>query len=275
MKVKTVRSVTEYLYLINKLENNDFNWFRGHTHTSYQLEPTLYRNKKEVITGIGDIKIRHYEVENEEIAIKEFKDKLQSKIANYQYNDLDYLYLMQHNGIDTRLLDFTSSPLIALFFSVAVTKEKKDPNNFKNIVSKNDDDEFDPNCSAVFCINPLKINLISFNKEEVIDFKEKSLTELRNLPTPVCIEPTNIKIDKRLEIQKGKFVFFGSEVKQLDWYTEVRKNILKILIPDEERSEILKELDSEFNINYSTVYPDYEGLKKHINMKTKDNYLKL
>ncbi|WP_160137472.1 FRG domain-containing protein [Chryseobacterium sp. c4a] len=270
MKVKTVRSIKEYLYLINQLENIDFNWFRGHTYTDYRLEPTLYRNKKEVITGEGNIKFRHYEVENEEIAIEEFKNKLQSKIDNYQYNDLDYLYLMQHNGINTRLLDFTSSPLIALFFSVVKAK----PDNL-NLIHKEDEDEFQPNCSAVFCINPLKINLISFDKEEVINFKEKSLNELRNLLTPVCIEPTNIKIDKRLEIQKGKFVLFGSEVKELDWYTEARKNILKILIPDEERSNILKELDLKFGINYSTVYPDYEGLRKFINLKTKDNFRKL
>ena len=272
MTIETVTSIKEFLYLIHKTEYIDYNWFRGHKEAIYRLEPTLYRNKKEIITGEGVIKMRHYEVEDEDVALKEFRKNFKNQVDNYKYNDIDYLYLMQHNGINTRLLDFTLNPLIALFFGVVENKEGK--KNY-NIVEKTENDEFDDDSSAVFCINPLKINLISFSSERIIDFAHKSFKILRQMPMPVCIEPTEVKIDRRLEIQKGKFVFFGTEVKELDWYEEPRKHILKILIPDEHRHKILKELDRKFNINFSTVYPDYEGLKKYVNQKTKGRLKKL
>lgn len=272
MTIETVISVKEFLYLLHKTEYIKYNWFRGHKEATYRLEPTLYRNKKAVISGEGIIKFRHFEVEDEDIALKEFRKNFTNQIDNYKYNDLDFLYLMQHNGINTRLLDFTLNPLIALFFSVVEDKEDKKK---QSLIEKGENNEFDDNCAAVFCVDPLKINLLSFQSEKIIDFAHISFKRLRQMAMPVCIEPAEVKIDRRLEIQKGRFIFFGSEVKELDWYEEPRKHILKILIPDEHRSKILKELHSKFNINYSTVYPDYEGLKKYVNQKTKGRLKKI
>ena len=266
MKVKVIKSVNEFLSLIHHTENFENNWFRGHKETEYRLEPNLYRSKKEVITGDDYIQFRHYEIEDEQLAIKEFKAKFSPSIDDYKLNDLDYLYLMQHNGIKTRLLDFTSNPLIALFFSVV---EDKTSNENKEDWSS--EDEFDENCSSVFCIDPKMVNKISFGVESIIDLSFLEFKKIKNLLTTVCIEPKNSKIDKRLEAQYGKFVLFGSEVNSLDWYDVPRKSMLKILIPNSKRTKILNELDRKFNINYMTVYPDNEGLKHYVNSKVKGN----
>ena len=115
MKIELIKSVNEFLSLIHQTENFENNWYRGHKETDFRLEPTLYREKKQVLTGDEHFQVRHFEVEDEEFLINEFKTKLPLTINDYTPSDLDYLYLMQHNGIKTRLLDFTTNPLIALF----------------------------------------------------------------------------------------------------------------------------------------------------------------
>ncbi|CAM4002989.1 FRG domain-containing protein [Flavobacterium branchiophilum] len=270
MKTIIAKNINEFLNIIHQNENFKNNWYRGHKETSYRLEPTLYRNKKEVITGEKPVQFRYYEINDENLSIKEFKKFFKGKTDNYKYSDIDYLYMMQHNGIETRLLDFTSNPLIALFFSVVDKKQV-------NIEKENyqSDDELDEECSAIFCIDPISVNKVSFNTESIIDLSFVKFNKIKNLRTPICIEPKNTKIDKRLENQYGKFVLFGSEVNPLDWYDITRKSILKIIIPNSKRPQILKELNNRFKINYSYVYPDNEGLKLQVKKKVEDKYKKL
>ncbi|MDY0990243.1 FRG domain-containing protein [Flavobacterium sp. CFBP9031] len=251
MKIELIKSVNEFLSLIHQTENFENNWYRGHKETDFRLEPTLYREKKQVLTGDEHFQVRHFEVEDEEFLINEFKTKLPLTINDYTPSDLDYLYLMQHNGIKTRLLDFTTNPLIALFFSVFESKDiKKESEDFTRR------DEFDENCSSVFCINPKIVNKVSFGVESVVDLSFLNFDEVRFLQTPVCIEPKNTKIDKRIEAQFGKFVLFGKEVNPLDWYDVPRKKMLKILIPNSKREKILNELNRKYGLNSESVYPD-------------------
>lgn len=270
MNIEIVKNLNEFLNVIHRTEYFKNNWYRGHRETSYRLEPSIYRNKVSVVTGEESIQFRHYEVKDENLAIKEFKKKFDNKLSNHIYSDLDYLYLMQHNGIETRLLDFTSNPLIALFFSVV---ERKNINLVKEDFES--EYEFDDECSAVFCVNPIDINKMSFGQDKIIDLSYMKFTKFKNLLTPICIEPNNCKIDRRLDIQNGKFVLFGKEANALDWYDITRKSMLKIIIPNSKRPQILKELSKKFNIDYTTVYPDYEGLKLHVKNKIEGKYKKL
>lgn len=251
MKIEVINSVNEFLNVIHQTENFENCWYRGHKEATFRLEPTLYREKKQVLEGHKRFQIRHYEVEDEELIINEFKTKLPLTMNDYIPNDLDYLYLMQHNGIKTRLLDFTANPLIALFFSVYESKNRnEDTEDFT------ERDEFDENCSTVFCINPKIVNKVSYGIESIVDLSFLNFQKVRFLHTPVCIEPKNPKIDKRIEAQFGKFVLFGKEVNPLDWYDVPRKKMLKILIPNSKRIRILRELNRKYGINSESVYPD-------------------
>jgi len=273
MKLEVAKNINEFLNIIHKTDYFNNNWFRGHRDAHFRLEPSLYRGKKEVITGAGRIQLRHYELNDENLAIKEFKKRVSSSYANYNLSDIDYLYMMQHHGIETRLLDFSTNPLIALFFSVA--ESKRTENQFKKSHYSQKLDEFAEDCSSVFCINPKTINKVSFGKEKIIDLSYVKFKDIQNLLTPVCIEPTDNSISTRLKTQNGKFVLFGSEVNPLDWYDVPRQTMLKILIPNSKRERILFNLDKKFDINYTTVYPDIEGIKLYVKRKVENNYKKL
>lgn len=73
-------------------------WFRGHSDYSWKLKPTIFRENYD-------------EAGMYEEFIRRFPDH-----SNSHRNVFEWLTLMQHYGLPTRLLDWTTNLLVALFF---------------------------------------------------------------------------------------------------------------------------------------------------------------
>jgi len=85
--------------------------FRGLVHSEYDLESSLERESKAVY--------RRWEV-LEELTLPEFMARARSHLrASLIPTDLlTWLAEMQHSGAPTRLVDFTYSPFVALYFAI-------------------------------------------------------------------------------------------------------------------------------------------------------------
>lgn len=97
--------ISQFLQQINLGDNFIY---RGHSDYRWVLTPSVGRHYK---GPWGDV------LEWELRALMEFKNRA---IPHLKYNpktDIEWLCLMQHHGLSTRLLDFTTNPLIALFFA--------------------------------------------------------------------------------------------------------------------------------------------------------------
>lgn len=94
----------DFLEWINR--HSDSRWiFRGLGDDRFLLQPTVGR-----VTG--------YALAQERAVIELFKRRLPEFNGETGFEALDYLALAQHHGLPTRLLDWTTNPLVAAFFAV-------------------------------------------------------------------------------------------------------------------------------------------------------------
>jgi FRG domain len=84
--------------------------FRGQSDKNYSLLPSVARHPKEYT--YGDITTLESEL------IKEFKRLSLRELEFVPESDFEWLFLAQHHGLPTRLLDWSTNPLVGLYFSV-------------------------------------------------------------------------------------------------------------------------------------------------------------
>ncbi len=109
LEVGSAHSLSDILRIGSILQfgaSNGNLWFRGHAKLSWKLVPKLHRG--------SDSKA-------ENVMITEFKSRAHTRKENCPPDDnhAAWVCLMQHNKLPTRLLDWSSSILVAAYFAVA------------------------------------------------------------------------------------------------------------------------------------------------------------
>lgn len=84
-------------------------WFRGQANAAWRLEPSLARPPASI--------------SKEAALIKRFRQNAITLISGEPHGDWAWLFLMQHHGLPTRLLDWSENPLIALYFATSSHRE--------------------------------------------------------------------------------------------------------------------------------------------------------
>jgi len=184
--------------------------------------------------------------ENEKRLFDEFKRKSIPYLSNYylkQNDDWELLCLAQHHGLPTRLLDWTTNPLAALFFAL----DKSNPKE---------------NCPIVWNFQPERKDFIQDKDRKRKPF---NIDRTKVLPPPI--------ITPRLKSQEGWFSvhkYDDSDTKfiPLEEQRIYQNNLtlFKINIDDSLTGNLprWKQNLNRLGINSSTIYSDLDGLSKYL-----------
>jgi hypothetical protein len=118
-----IGTISRFLQRLEAIETDERRilYFRGLSKESYELEPSIYRNK-----GL---------IANEARMLKELIVRCPNDFDDSS-STFQTLVKMQHYGVPTRLLDITSNPLVALYF--ACTRHESDDEDGEVIVTSFD-----------------------------------------------------------------------------------------------------------------------------------------
>jgi hypothetical protein len=109
--MSTVSSVKEFAdLLIDAVGSGNKFWFRGTRDSTHKLIPSLYRHP--TVHGADRL------IDLEWQLLSEFRHQAPPFASKMPSDNLELLFLMQHYGVPTRLLDWTENPFIALFFAL-------------------------------------------------------------------------------------------------------------------------------------------------------------
>jgi FRG domain len=235
-------------------------FYRGHPKSSYTLLPGLYRG-----IDIHDKRIPDSLWNIESDLFYEFRSKAKD-LHGQSLSDWDILFFMQHHGVRTRLLDWTDSLGMAVYFALQnYTPENADPciwvlNPYKfNEVFHGTRDIWDP----------ILLNFYRDYYEEGESYQDLMLYENNGKifpwDKPVGLYP--IRKADRLTTQNGYFTIHGNDSRPIDMIIGNRSNLLiKVPIPKDAIPSALDFL-RHAGINHFSLFPDLDGLSRYLNQK--------
>ena len=218
------------------LGNPDIVWYRGHSNINNYLLASLLRCSN----GI----------EKERYLFNSFQ-KFSDRIFRRRESDWETLFEMQHYGVPTRLLDWTESFGVALFFA---TYDNKRQNTGED--------------AAIYLMSPEALNRLSgINKiyripDEESDYSYKGIY-WENKPfsptAPIAIEP--IFINDRMLAQRGMFTVHHDEIDPIE--DKFPNAVRKVAIPNAIIDAAIEFLNLS-NINEYSVFPDFAGISGYL-----------
>jgi len=257
---KLITSVAEYLAYVDSISRRWEGvglWFRGVSKARYLLIPAIYRTNDwnfnwPAVRGITDEFIR--------------RAASPSSNATRGLTRWEWYHVMQHHGLPTRLLDWSTGSLIGLYFAL------------RNLPSLSR--------AAVWILDPFWLNSETIDKYSVIytgpiiqsttdlditstylDFNIEDDPSCPVLPKlPLAVFPPNAT--SRIDTQMGCFTVHGEMTDGLGNVYRRSKSprLVQLRISDSAAENMKYELNSA-GISEATMFPDLDGLARDLRIE--------
>lgn len=216
-------------------------WFRGSTNGVHKLLPSLGRSP--------------FKLEHERSLINTFKQNAVQFLDQRPQSQWEWLFLARHHAVPTRLLDWTESPLIGLYFAVNSVAEPH----------KNDKKD-----GALWQLLPTKLNeeasIKPIDKRDLPIFEDDDEQLQNYLPTKLASEHTSrltpaagiaIRHSKRMQAQHSVFTVTHRDQTPIE---SVGKglHIGRFIIPSSAKARIRRELEA-LRIDSLSVFPELDN----------------
>lgn len=217
--------------------------YRGQADTQWSLLPTVKRKPYNI-------------PDRERRLVNDFYIEASRRIKEVPNNDTGWISLMQHYGLPTRLLDWSESPLVALYFAITEYNKYYDLD------------------SAVWVLNPKRLNAIQgygsylypMNYRTALKFIapafRKKAKEMNQILACRAIE-----YDLRMIAQQAAFTIHSTDT-PLEKIGNADEFLCKLIIHKSVKTKFAKQLDI-LGYNLKNIFPDME----HISKELKDKYI--
>jgi hypothetical protein len=241
----TVKTVSDLANTVGEVREESAKhklWFRGHSRDDYQLRPTIgrphkYAGRKKVFTS-----------SDEQQLLNRFRRRAfpqDHNVINAGYA----IFLARHYGLPTRLLDWTASPLFALYFTCIEHPDRD--GHLWAFRQRSDSTGLD---AFILTEQRTEKELFGLTGSEP-DIK---------IVFPVFNSP-------RLVAQDGGFTWNSDPWRPLEELagTKFKEGFLDIehlyrwQVPKDSKANIVREL-SGLGINHRSVFPDLDGIARSI-----------
>lgn len=207
-------------------------WFRGQSSAKWGLVPSVHRN---------------YDQAGEHSLAARFR--LSAPTRHPRTPELTnlaaWMSLMQHFGLPTRLLDWSASPLVAMYFAICSESHVDD--------------------AAVWGIVPSRLNLSSkYGLEEILVLSGPEARPMlvagldRGAPIDDVLAVVSEDVDLRMTVQQGAFTVHGNDA-PLDRRAGADEYLAKFIIPASARQRLLEELWF-LGVRRASLFPDLSNL---------------
>ena len=198
------------------------------THTMYRGERLAERK---LMTKIGQTKDKNDDLitpRKESLILRAFQKRAKLQMIKEPTSQTDWLMLARHHGLPTRLIDFTTNPLVALFFAV----EKEMPKYDKG------------KPSVVYALFETRTT------------KQEKINDPFSIEENAVINP--YYISERMFSQQSRFLLVAKPLEEIN-----DTDMLKFHIPENLRKTIKKELN-KCGINRMNLFRDLDSIASFI-----------
>jgi hypothetical protein len=256
IRMITLKSLKDLLFILDGLAS-DLYVFRGQSDSSWGLKSSFERAAENIDPNSWSIL--------EENMLLEFKRHAHHFLKHVPKDDslVEWLAIMQHYGCPTRLLDFTRSPYIALFFAI-----ENASNN--SAIWAIDTKSYTGSPHVPLWDKPFSSTYDAGSEDQanrILNHSEDADLE----PGVIAVEP--LRLNERISIQQGLFLFpkkmessFEENLRLPSGITPLQElkdtytsfDVLKVIIPNELHDPIAYWLEM-FNVTARSLFPGLEG----------------
>lgn len=241
---ETFRSVDDLAHQIDKATTGwDTKWYRGLKSPTHNLLPTIFRDQ--------DLRRR------EGYISVEFRRRSKPNLPGV-HSQFDWLCALQHYGLPTRLLDWTESLPVALYFTV---RPLQGTLPVPTVWVLNPFELYELTNAQAGVIPIANDECANANADLAFGDGEPDAKRVSELPIPVLPD----FLFRRLAAQNGCFTIHGKNAQPLETLIPVQsRSLLKKFVADKTCvGSIYTSLDILIPSSDS-IFPDIDGIKEYI-----------